>query len=432
MAALKSPSRARRPDPQVSVFEGAPAGSRARLSVPVLLLALLVAPALRVAAASGPPGYPPVADALARLSRDLEPSVVQIISFRPIGPSPRDLEGAGSVSRLEPSRETLWASGVVLDEQGTILTCAETAQPGDSLEIRTAAGRRFGARFLALDAPLGVSLIQASGAEGLAPIRLSGPAPFRRGSSVLVLHYVAEGQEPVLKLGAMTAPPAGPGDQNTHLRLALADCHGACGGAVVDADGHFCGIVVDIQAEAEAQGGQGEVRQPADLLEYDDVGVLCAGMFPDLAARLENQAERRFGYLGVQARVGDELSREPDPADSTRGPIFVSRVFPGSPAEVAGFLPGDQILAIDGREVSGRAQVIRQLAETPPGSEIQVKLLRRGVPLTLYPRVGDRSSLEWMQREDQLNQIRQRRIRRTIQELEIHLHQIEEPKVAQR
>jgi regulator of sigma E protease len=63
-------------------------------------------------------------------------------------------------------------------------------------------------------------------------------------------------------------------------------------------------------------------------------------------------------------------------------PPDVTSVTPGSPAEEAGFLPGDVILGIDGEPIE-RFEDIQDIVRSSPGVELSVVVLRAGVETTL-------------------------------------------------
>jgi carboxyl-terminal processing protease len=75
------------------------------------------------------------------------------------------------------------------------------------------------------------------------------------------------------------------------------------------------------------------------------------------------------GYEGIGAWV-----------DSTGAYLTITSPMPGSPAEKAGLQPGDQILAVDGKDMTGidGSLVIRQVTG-PANSTVRLTVLREGV-----------------------------------------------------
>jgi len=73
-------------------------------------------------------------------------------------------------------------------------------------------------------------------------------------------------------------------------------------------------------------------------------------------------------------RIGVILKEQEDP----RG-IWIERVIPGSPAEIAGLLSGDQFLAINGKEVTKVKGIQDAFAEKGWGKKVTVTVLREGL-----------------------------------------------------
>jgi len=73
-------------------------------------------------------------------------------------------------------------------------------------------------------------------------------------------------------------------------------------------------------------------------------------------------------------RIGILLRETEDPKG-----IWIERVIPGSPAEKAGLLSGDQFLAIDGKEVTKVKEIQDALAKKGWGKDVNVTILREGL-----------------------------------------------------
>lgn len=73
-------------------------------------------------------------------------------------------------------------------------------------------------------------------------------------------------------------------------------------------------------------------------------------------------------------RMGIILKEREDP----RG-IWIERVIPESPAEKAGLLPGDQFIAIEGKEIAKVKDIHDALSEKGWGKEIRVVVIREGI-----------------------------------------------------
>jgi S1-C subfamily serine protease len=376
------------------------------------------------AAARVVPGDSPLARWLDGILVPAEASVVQVIAYRPSGLVSASQGSSASVFRLEPARCTYWATGVVVGADGLVLACAEAAQPGDSLEIRLPGGLRTGARFLAQDLNLGLSLIRAEDATGLVPVPLALVGVMHRGEAVVILGHRAGKDGPEFRFARISDSRGGP-EGPRYYRLALGDCHGACGDAVFDEHGAFRGIVVGVRAERER-----DLAPPLDMPEGDPfecewVSALSASGVSETARALVVASRDPVGFLGVTAAASDSGAGGPDRRTAAGDPLQVTRVLPGSPADAAGLQPGDQIVALDGRPVSSMEQIADLIASTLPGREIRIRVLRGGASLALTARLADRSALGWMDQQARLDAIRKKRLQSAIDRLQREIRELD-------
>ena len=71
--------------------------------------------------------------------------------------------------------------------------------------------------------------------------------------------------------------------------------------------------------------------------------------------------------------------------------VFVKAVGPDSPASAAGFEPGDRLLRIRDRTVTG-IEVVQWIRTLKPGSRVDMVIMRNGKELSLQPVLGDRNA----------------------------------------
>lgn len=89
-----------------------------------------------------------------------------------------------------------------------------------------------------------------------------------------------------------------------------------------------------------------------------------------------------YGWLGVSLRGLDKASSEELGVGDRKG-AFVAHVFSGSPADKAGFLPGDYIVEADGAAVRGQDQVVRTVGDLPVGRKARFAAIRDGKRIEL-------------------------------------------------
>ena len=67
----------------------------------------------------------------------------------------------------------------------------------------------------------------------------------------------------------------------------------------------------------------------------------------------------------------------------------VTAVANGSAADEAGLQPGDIILAIDGIRLESASKTLDMIAETTPGTTLELEISRGGDPLTIHALVAE-------------------------------------------
>ena len=95
------------------------------------------------------------------------------------------------------------------------------------------------------------------------------------------------------------------------------------------------------------------------------------------------------GYLGISPRDIDSDLGEWLNLTSTTG-VLVETVQPETPADKAGLKVGDVILKFNAKKVTGAEQFRNLVAETSPGSKVNLEVLREGKTLSLQTQLKER------------------------------------------
>jgi serine protease Do len=92
--------------------------------------------------------------------------------------------------------------------------------------------------------------------------------------------------------------------------------------------------------------------------------------------RLVTEGKVTRGYLGINIQpLTRELAKQFRLPDESSG-VMVGGVSPDSAAEKAGLKDGDVILEVNGKKVSEPSALQLQVAQTPPGSKVTLRILR--------------------------------------------------------
>jgi len=96
------------------------------------------------------------------------------------------------------------------------------------------------------------------------------------------------------------------------------------------------------------------------------------------------EEEDRFAHYRRNRRGALGVTLDED----ARGPVRVNHVYREGPADEAGVRPGDEIVAVDGREIRGTEDLLRVLASKHPREEISLAIERNGRQRRLHATLG--------------------------------------------
>ncbi|HYJ10089.1 MAG TPA: S1C family serine protease [Polyangiaceae bacterium] len=254
------------------------------------------------------------------------------------------------------------ASASVYSDDGVLVTTARAVAGRDRLEV-SQGDHTSEAKVVGYDAATDIGVARADAPLGKAPTFSDAPA--RLGS--LILAASRPGRAVRVRLGVVSQV----GEAWHTLRGARVERYvetdvapepGYSGGLGFGGDGRALGML-----------SAGLLRGVPLLLEKPTLDRI-------VAALLSNGRVRR-GYLGV----GTQAVRLPDPAAASAGQntgLLVSSVQPDSPAERAGLLLGDTLLALGQARLTD-AQALQAALEDAERQTLPLALLRAGQPLTL-------------------------------------------------
>ncbi|KQQ38750.1 MULTISPECIES: S1C family serine protease [Rhizobium/Agrobacterium group] len=291
---------------------------------------------------------------------DIEKILASVVAVRASIP-----DNAFTADALGVRRE---GSGVVIRENGLILTIGYLITEADDVWITSRDGRKVPGHALAYDQESGFGLVQA-----LAPLELPAleigdsdnaavgdPIVFADGEGQYVRGNIVAKQE-----------FAGYWEYLLDEAIFITPAHPSWGGAaMVDAEGRLIGV-----GSLRLQMSKG--GEIADINMVVPINLL-APILDDLLNSGEFKRQPR-PWLGA-------FSAE------TNGDVVVMSVTENGPAAKAGLKRGDVISEIRDGEVDGLADFYRKVWESgPPGAEIPMRVLRDGREAWLRVKSADRN-----------------------------------------
>jgi S1-C subfamily serine protease len=145
----------------------------------------------------------------------------------------------------------------------------------------------------------------------------------------------------------------------------------------------MAGVTASAMAAVLAAGASAQASRGDSLTQSNPLTV------PNALADAHTSRQQPEGYLGITFIC--DLRRQDGPEGLTiyhYGYPAVKFVQPGSPADRAGIVPGDTIVAYDSRDVLYRKIVLSRLLR--PGSELAVRIRRNGAVKNLSVSIAPR------------------------------------------
>ena len=266
-------------------------------------------------------------------------------------------------------REPGYATGVIVSEDGQIITASGLILASRRIRVVLPNGDTHVAEIVRRSEELQTALLKID-ADTPDHFTLAEPSAAQRGDWVLAISNVfkvAEGDEPLsVTLGVLSSRTRLPVEYGTQdvpydSDMMLIDCvtanPGAPGGAVVDVDGLFVGMIGRIVENSYTQTRL-NYAVPADMLARF---VANEPLDPE-AELVEGRAELGIRLFQLGGRGG---------------PAYVDRVVRGSAAAEAGVRPDDLILSVDNQLIRRASEFETFAEQLRPGHEI-VLAVKRG------------------------------------------------------
>ena len=295
----------------------------------------------------------------------------------------RDFFGFGDPGRqrgprqMPERREGGLGSGVVVRGDGYILTNHHVIDGADVVTVEFSDGRSVKAKVIGSDAPSDLAVLKVDG-DNLPTLTLGDSDDVRVGDVVLAVgNPLGVGQ--TVTMGIVSAKGrstggAGDGSFEDFIQTDAPINQGNSGGALVSTNGELVGINSQIMSRSGGNIGIGF--------------AIPANMARNVMTQLIDSGQVRRGMLGVTIQpVTSDIARSLGLSD-VRGAI-VNAVTPGSAAEKGGVERGDVITAINGDVVKDGNELRNQVAQTAPGTDVKLTVLRDGKERILNVRLSE-------------------------------------------
>lgn len=282
-------------------------------------------------------------------------------------PAPSELIGPTVATiAFRSGGQTQMATGVAVDRHGHVLVRASLLDGARQLQAACTGHRPAAATVVAVDEVDDVALVRMSGASCRTVPTAVRP---KVGTKVMAVRADDDGTRLMWRNGNVrTTGQDLTREDGVVTEVFQTDAAGIGrrgDGVVFTSDGQFVGIVA-----AAPDDGQ--------------VAVLTAPNLLRTAIGLVRGRTVDHPWIGV---TGHDLV-DGESATGLQFGATVTAVAVAGPADSAGILPGDVVVAVDGSAVTSMTQLARTVHRSTVGQELELQVERAGLPVTVVLTVG--------------------------------------------
>jgi serine protease Do len=289
---------------------------------------------------------------------------------------------------LTPARDRLVkgsGSGVVVTGDGYILTNHHIVDGAQQIEVDLQGTRTVTANLVGSDPPSDVAVLKIADG-GMPALALADSDKVQVGDIVLAIGNPM-GIGETVTLGIISAKGRRTGLSNgsfeDFLQTDALINRGNSGGALVDGSGNLVAINSQVLLPSGASTGIGF--------------AIPSNMARDVLDQIIKYGKVNRGHLGVVVQAVTQDIAASLRLNDANG-VIISQIQPGSAAERATLRRGDVVLALNGNFVSDPNSFRNEIAGTPPGRTISLRIWREGSEQELRPSLGEFTAEERVSR----------------------------------
>ncbi|MBI5904108.1 MAG: Do family serine endopeptidase [Deltaproteobacteria bacterium] len=271
-------------------------------------------------------------------------------------------------------RENSLGSGVVVGEDGLIVTNEHVIRDADEIVVRLADRSEYRAKVVGADIRTDVAVLRIQASRKLPVATLGDSSRLKVGEFAIAVGNPF-GLESTVTLGVVSAtgrsaePDMEGGDDFIQTDASINP--GNSGGPLLNVRGEVVGINTSMVSAGQGIG----FAIPINTVKAVEQTLAAHGSV-------------RRGWLGVSIQP---LSPELADAFGVKGEkgILVNRVVPGSPAEKGGVRTGDILVSFGKARLSGVKEFQKLAAAAAPGDAVTLEVLRDGRRVQASVTVGE-------------------------------------------
>ncbi len=277
---------------------------------------------------------------------------------------------------LDEEPENSLGSGVIVSEQGLILTNNHVVATADQIEVALGDGRKLVATVVGTDPETDLAVLRID-ADKLPSITFAANDKLAVGDVVLAIgNPFGVGQNVTQGIvSALGRSRLGINPYENSIQTDASINPGNSGGALIDSDGNLVGINSAIYSRSGGSMGIG-FAIPASLAKQVMEQIVVNGSVVR-------------GWVGIEAQdVTDELA-ESFKLKESQGAL-IAGVLRDSPADRAGLKAGDILTQIGGKPVADAENMLNLIAALKPNEKVTLSIVRDGINKNIDVIIGRR------------------------------------------
>ncbi|MGB7406822.1 MAG: Do family serine endopeptidase, partial [Pacificimonas sp.] len=309
----------------------------------------------------------------APLVQEVAPAVVNVYSARQVQRQRRVMNpffdqffGRGRMS-APPRTERSLGSGVIVAEDGLVVTNNHVVQGADRILVALSDRREYPAELVFTDAQLDLALLRIdTGAASLPTVPLGDSDGTEVGDIVVAIgNPFGVGQTVTSGIvSAVARTGVGISDYQFFLQTDAAINPGNSGGALIGLDGRLAGVNTAIYSRSGGSNGIG-FAIPVNTVKQFLAGAADGRIVrPWLGADTQEVTRELAASLGLDRPSG----------------VLIRGLSRGGPAERAGIEVGDIVTAVNGEAATDPGTLRYLTGNRPLGEPVTLTLLRDGSP----------------------------------------------------
>jgi serine protease Do len=262
-------------------------------------------------------------------------------------------------------------SGVIVTNEGHIITNNHVVDQVDEIEVQLSDGRTKKARLVGADSQLDLAVLKIDD-PGVKPLKLADSDTVQPGDFVLAIGNPFGLQETVTDgIISWKGQPNSTDFRGDLLQTNAAINPGNSGGPLINLRGEVVGINEQIVSSSGGSQGIG-FAIPSNTVRTVLESVLKHGRIIR-------------GYLGILSRAVQSGQQ----GETDNDGVVVDQVMAGSPAAQAQLQPGDVIRKFNGRDIKNIITLRNVVGQTELNKNVELEILRDGKPTKVTTQIKE-------------------------------------------